>query len=309
MSCKWCALGECWTHAGGKGGKAAGNGAKVAVAGQQKQAVAQTQQKKATPKAVPQKPEDILAHVVSLFQENFMSSAGPSPDTQWRGKLNQELQKNGIEKPTYASEASPDGKGWVGTATLNGQVYTAKASAISKKAAEVAAAKAAFEALYPEAYKSLSPAIGAAGMLMGLGGGPAKGQKRKAEQSDHPKSKLMSGVQLMILNAHGRSVTKDDITYAVAAEQQEGTTPPKYMATVTIAEYDGGKSFSGEWCESKPKAEASAAEAAYKVMGEMLGALEEEHAAKKKAKYAKQLEELKAKTAAKKEAQKANMAA
>lgn len=248
------------------------------------------------PKAATQNTNDLLAQMMKLIQENFAGGVGtaePVPETQWKGNLNNELKKNGIdEKPTYAAQASADGNGFVGTVTVSGQQFTAKEAQKSKKAAEIAAAKVAFEALYAEAFKKLTaPAK------------PAKGQKRKAESCENPKYKLHHGVSLMIANASARNATKEDVSYTVTA--QEGSKPPLFMATVTIPEYEGGKSFSGEWCEGKQKAEHSAAQAALTAMADIFGALEEEQAAKKKAKNKKELEELKARVAAKNEAKKA----
>jgi len=236
----------------------------------------------------------LLTQMMKLIQENFPNGMGAaqsvSDDHEWRSYLVNELKKNGIEeKPTYSAEASEGSKGFVGTVTVGGQQYTAKETAKNKKGAESAAAKAAFEALYPEAFNKRM----------------AKGQKRKSDSSsasyDNPKYKLSNGVQRMIANASGRGPTKEDVAYVVTSREEK----PSYMATVTIPEYEGGKSFSGEWCESKVKAEHSAAEAACAVMGDMFSALIEEQSAKKKAKAQKELAELKERTAAKEAAKKA----
>lgn len=218
-------------------------------------------------------PNVLLTQMMKLIQENFPNGMGAaqsvSDDHEWRSYLINELKKNGIEeKPTYSAEASEGSKGFVGTVTVGGQQYTAKETAKNKKGAESAAAKAAFEALYPEAFNKRM----------------AKGQKRKSDSSsasyDNPKYKLSNGVQRMIANASGRGPTKEDVAYVVTSREEK----PSYMATVTIPEYEGGKSFSGEWCDTKMKAKNSAAQAAYTAMSDMLTALEEDHAAKKKAK-------------------------
>eukprot|EP00930_Biecheleria_cincta_P032408 TRINITY_DN224_c0_g1_i1.p1 TRINITY_DN224_c0_g1~~TRINITY_DN224_c0_g1_i1.p1 ORF type:complete len:316 (-),score=84.34 TRINITY_DN224_c0_g1_i1:179-1126(-) len=301
--CKWCAIGQCWGcrfsgKGGGKGKQNSATPQKVAVA-------AQKQPKKAAPAQTPVKkelPKDanaLLAQMVTLFQETFMQS-GARSSTPWKGKLFEALKKNGIdEKPNYVAMANIGGEGFLGTVTVNGQSFTSEEPVKSKREAESNAAKAAFKVLYPDQFSQLSE--GDAGWMMGML--PAvKGQKRKEPPTDLPaKSKLMSGIQLMVRNANNRCLTKEDIVYATT--ENEG--PPKtYMSTVTITEYEGGKSFSGDWCESKMKAENSAATAAYDAMGDMLGALQEEHAAKKKEKNKAQLAALVERTAAKKEAKK-----
>eukprot|EP00930_Biecheleria_cincta_P032409 TRINITY_DN224_c0_g1_i2.p1 TRINITY_DN224_c0_g1~~TRINITY_DN224_c0_g1_i2.p1 ORF type:complete len:344 (-),score=85.16 TRINITY_DN224_c0_g1_i2:175-1119(-) len=302
--CKWCAIGQCWgCKFSGKGG---GKGKQQTGGAPQKVAQAAQKQQKAAPaqpaKELPKDPNELLARMVSLFQESFMGPGAAPSQPRWKGKLYENLKRNGMEeKPSYVAMANTGGQGFLGTATVNGQSFVSNEPAKSKKDAESNAAKEAFQALFPEQFSELSEGASNAAWMMEMFP-VGKGQKRKGPPADLPaKSKLMNSVQLMIRNASNRCITKEDIIYATT--ENEG--PPKtFMATVTIMEYEGGKSFSGEWCDSKMNAENSAATAAYNAMSDMLGALEEEHAAKKKAKNQKELAALIERTAAKKEAAK-----
>jgi len=297
---------------GGSGGKSSGSNVAVKVQNQPKAKGKQAQ----TPpekKQLPTDPSEMLAHMVNLFQQNFTGNVAAS-QTPWKGKLHETLKRNGIDdKPEYVATANtggpalPDGgAGFLGTVTVNGQSFASDEVAKGKREAEQNAAKAALKALYPDQFNEVPQGDGGLGPLamLGMAGGMSgKAQKRKEPPTDLPlKSKLMHSVQLMVRNKSGRTLTKQDIIYAIT--ENEG--PPKtFMSTCTITDYEGGKCFSGEWCDNKTKAENSAAEAAYNAMSDMRSALEEEHAAKKKAKNTIQLAALVEKTAAKKEAKKA----
>lgn len=256
-------------------------------------------------------PNQLLSQMMNLLAQNFMGMGETCSDTQWKMRFHEVLKKKGIdEKPTYLAMPNTGGAGFLGTVTVNGQHYVNEEAVKSKKEAEQAAAKAAFESLYPEEFNQSSAGGGFHPAMMQamsgmFGGRPGKGQKRKEWKAQptemSAKCKLGHGVQLLIKNASGRNMTAQDILYTFT--ENEG--PPKtYMATVTIVEYEGGKSFCGDWCETQPKAAQSAAQVAYDSMSVMFEALEEAHAAQKEARQRQMREATNAKRKADRKANK-----
>jgi len=230
-----------------------------------------------------------------------------SPDMLWKSTLHHTLVKNSLdEKPVY--EATEDGnRKWVGTVALLGNTYTAKESGPNKKAAEQFAAKAALKALYPAEFKKHNNSKGGFDpwMIQQMMEGKQQ-QKGGAKTGDQDqKSKLVHSVQLLMLKNLGRSLIKGDIQWEI--QESEGD-KKKYTATVTITQYEGGHSSTGQACDSKKKAEKSAAQAAYKALKSVLVPLEEENTAKQKKKNQEELEALKKRVAEKKEAAKAAVA-
>lgn len=227
---------------------------------------------------------------------NRMKGA-PGNETRWKNHLHNTLVKQSgtaVEKPMYSVEGVGP---YVGTVTVDGETYTAEEPAPSKKAAEEAAAKAAMVAKFPAEFVKFSQA--ADPMMQGFMG---QGQKRKGgpEQEQSSMNKLLDSLQLIITKNHQRNMSKDDIDWDLQELGDE-----KYQVTVTIKDSigeEGGKTFTGEVCDSKKKAKASAAEVAYENMKDILGPLEEEHKEKKRKKNQESLEALKKRTAEKKAA-------
>lgn len=152
--------------------------------------------------------------------------------------------------------------------------YQSETAQKSKKDAEADVARMAIEAEYPEAENP-------AAMLW-----PQKGTKRKAESQAvasaeiEPKSKLNNALMLLI----GRACIKGDITYD-SVQQGE-----MYVGTCKVAEFQGGKTFTGPPAETKKAAESAAAEKAYAAWAHLIGPAEVEHKAKKAAKAKAQAE-------------------
>lgn len=247
-----------------------------------------------------------------MMMQQFMGMPGAnpnnqSPDSQWKMKLHEACQRSGVtEKLEYTTEAAGENinGGWNCTVTIKGESFTSESPAPSKKAAEQGVAKIALEKLFPDEFqKAMSNPLIALGAMAKGGGG--KGQKRKREEVElPPKNKLNQGVQLLVQTKLGRMLSKGEMVYEM---QELGDGPVKtYQATVKLPEIDGNRSeFTGEVCESKKKAEDSAAVAAYDGLKEMIEPIAEEKAAAKKAKNQEELKALVARTAEKKAAKKA----
>lgn len=243
-------------------------------------------------------------------------AAKGSSDVQWKQELNQALQKHSIaDKPEYTS--SGEGKLWMGTVTIEGQIYNSEEAAPNKKAAENEAAKAALKELYPEAFEKASSKSGSganailSGLQQMLGGQTEqKGQKRKRGDDRHPgnddpKQKLLNMMQLYVHKKHERNLASDDMSWVVQ-EFEEGK--KTFQCSLTLTVHEPRQIHTGEVCDTKKAAEWSAATIALEHLKDIFSSLEEEHKAKKAKKNADELAKLKEKAAqrkAEKEAAKA----
>lgn len=235
----------------------------------------------------------MLEQATSGAMPPAMPAMPVSSEPQWKSALNQALQKHSItDKPEYTTAEGGVGI-WMGTVTIEGQIYSTPEdeSAPNKKAAEQAAAKAALQELYPtEFQKALSS--------VNRGASAQKGQKRKAggehPGNDDPKQKLLNSVQLYVFKKHERNIASEDLAWVV----QEFEGPPKtYQGSVTITVHEPSTVYTGEVCDSKKKAEWAAATIALETLKDLFGELEEEHKAKKKKKNQEELQRLKDKHA------------
>jgi dsRNA-specific ribonuclease len=244
-----------------------------------------------------------MAAMKGLFPEQFkvidealsapvMSESAPKGETtesRWKGQLHNTIMKKspgGIVKmkPVYKTVEDKD-KMWTSKVSYGGKTYSSE-PAPSKKAAENAAAKALMEAKYPEEFKFVSK------------GREIGGAKKPVvdEQPQGGKNKLCSAVGLIVYKNQKRSIAKGDFEWLT--EESGGGFKCKVTITKKIGA-EGGKNFTGSKCDSKKKAEESAAEAAYAAMKKIVGPLEDAQAKKKEQKTKDRVAALKKKTAGK----------
>merc|ERR1719324_1774876 len=101
--------------------------------------------------------------------------------------------------------------------------------------------------------------------MMEMMGGKVE-KRNGGEQEQGPKNKFINSMQLLITKNNSRNMTKEDITWECVEFEGDKKT---YQVSVTITSNvgpEGNRTFSGEVCDSKKKAEASAAQIAYDSM-------------------------------------------
>jgi hypothetical protein len=244
-----------------------------------------------------------MAAVKGLFPEQYKvvdaalsdpvmtapAEKGETIESKWKSQLHNTImvKSGGVVKvkPSYKSVEDAS-KMWTCKVSYGGKTYTSDPPLPSKKAAEHAAAKALMEAKYPDEFKFVSKGREIGGAKKPVVDAPPQGAKNK----------LCSAVGLIVYKNQKRSIAKGDFEWATS-ESGAG-----YVCKVTITKKvgaEGGKNFTGAKCDSKKKAEESAAEAAYAAMKKILGPMEEAQKKAKEAKTKDRVAALKKKVAAK----------
>jgi hypothetical protein len=230
------------------------------------------------------------------------------PTKPWKSRLieaHTKMHKTPVSKDLFQFTTVQDGEGF--TSTLMSEafssIYTSPEVQPSKKAAEDAAAKLALQAEFPEAFAVVPKAVrnkAVAKMKAKAKAAPVqmkleKGVKRKATDaapgvkgvaSDDPKSKLAAGMALVL----ERSVTKDDIVYAIE------TVGDKLIATVTLS--IDGTTIRGKPVPEGSKKKDAEGSAAFVALGKFAAQIKQAkqvHALKKDEQHKARQEVLKAK--------------